>query len=70
MILDTKEQRDNLIRCIHVAAASLPRDASDGRLADLAVLVKLRHDVEGGIITGVTETTGSRVTHGAHGGAA
>jgi hypothetical protein len=55
MLFDTKEQQATILKCIHVTAASLPKDASDVHLANLAVLVKLRQDVETGIVAGVAE---------------
>ena len=52
MLFDSKEQQANVIRCIHITAASLIHDASDQHLADLAVLVKLRKDAETGVVAG------------------
>jgi hypothetical protein len=55
MLFDSKEQQATILKCIHVTAASLPKDASDMHLANLATLVKLRHEVEAGIVAGVAE---------------
>jgi hypothetical protein len=52
VILDSEEQKANMVKCIHATAVGLPRDASDAALANLAVLVTLRRDVESAVVAG------------------